>query len=66
MAEPAKNPFFSQSYMSSSYNGSNMFGFRPGNSGGMIKVGVYENDIRNTMNKVNVIETRSTLSGSGL
>jgi hypothetical protein len=42
-----------------------MVGFRPGKDNSMIKVGVYESDIRNVMNKVNVLETRSTLSGAG-
>lgn len=64
MAEAPKNPFFSQGYMAGiSPNGE--FGFRPGKDNSMIKVGVYENDIRSVMNKVSVLETRSTLSGAG-
>lgn len=64
MAEAPKNPFFSQGYMAGiSPNGE--LGFRPGNNQMMLRVGVYENDIRTTMNKVSVLESRSTLSGAG-
>jgi hypothetical protein len=65
MAEAPKNPFFSQGYMNQNIGPNGMVGFRPGKDNSMIKVGVYESDIRNVMNKVNVLETRSTLSGAG-
>jgi hypothetical protein len=65
MAQTPKNPFFSQGYMNQNIGPNGMVGFRPGKDNSMIKVGVYESDIRNVMNKVNVLETRSTLSGAG-
>ncbi len=65
MAETPKNPFFSQGYMNQNIGPNGMSGFRPGKDNNMIKVGVYESDIRSVMNKVNVLETRSTLSGAG-
>jgi hypothetical protein len=65
MAQQPNNPFFSQGYMNQNIGPNGMVGFRPGKDNSMIKVGVYESDIRNVMNKVNVLETRSTLSGAG-
>lgn len=65
MAETPKNPFFSQGYMNQNIGPNGMAGFRPGKDNNMIKVGVYESDIRSVMNKVSVLETRSTLSGAG-
>jgi hypothetical protein len=64
MAEAPKNPFFSQGYMAGiSPNGE--FGFRPSGGGQGQKVYVLESDITAMTKKVNVLETRSTLSGAG-